>query len=76
MLAQDLIALEAKVEELIALCESLGNENRALREQNRIWAAEKAGLVERNELARSKIDALIGRLKSMDARVEPTRTGA
>ena len=67
MLAEDLIALEAKVEELIALCESLANENRALRERNRAWAAEKSELVERNELARSKIDALISRLKSMDA---------
>ena len=66
MLTQDLEALEAKVDELVKLCESLANENRALRERNRTWAAEKSNLVERNELARSKIDALIDRLKSMD----------
>ncbi|MDE0036288.1 MAG: TIGR02449 family protein [Gammaproteobacteria bacterium] len=66
MLADDLNALEAKVGELIALCESLANENRALRDRNRAWAREKSNLVERNELARSKIDALIDRLKSMD----------
>lgn len=66
MLTQDLEALEAKVEELVKLCETLANENRALRERNRTWAAEKSDLVERNELARSKIDALIDRLKSMD----------
>ena len=66
MLADDLNALEAKVDELIELCESLANENQALRERNRAWAAEKSALVERNELARSKIDALIDRLKSMD----------
>ena len=66
MLTDDLNALEAKVDELIELCESLANENQALRERNRTWAAEKSALVERNELARSKIDALIGRLKSMD----------
>ena len=66
MLAEDLKVLEAKVGELIELCESLANENRALRERNRSWAAEKSNLVERNELARSKIDALIDRLKSMD----------
>lgn len=66
MLTEDLKALEAKVGELIELCESLDNENQALRERNRTWAAEKSNLVERNELARSKIDALIDRLKSMD----------
>lgn len=66
MLTRDLKALEAKVDELVELCESLANENRALRERNRAWAIEKSNLVERNELARSKIDALIDRLKSMD----------
>ncbi len=66
MLAQDLNALEAKVDELIELCESLSNENRALRERNRAWAVEKSTLVERNELAASRLDALISRLKSMD----------
>ncbi|MCY3841681.1 MAG: TIGR02449 family protein [Gammaproteobacteria bacterium] len=66
MLAEDLHALEAKVGELIALCESLASENRALRQRNRAWAAEKSNLVERNEMARSKIDAMIDRLKSMD----------
>lgn len=66
MLTQDLETLEAKVDELVKLCESLANENRALRERNRTWAAEKSNLVERNERARSKIEALIDRLKSMD----------
>ena len=66
MLAEDLNTLEAKIDELVELCESLANENRALRERNRAWAAGKSDLVERNELARSKIDALIDRLKSMD----------
>ena len=66
MLKEDLKALEAKVGELIELCESLANENRALRKRNRAWATEKSNLVERNELARSKIDALLDRLKSMD----------
>lgn len=66
MLTDDLNALEAKVDELVELCESLANENQALRKRNRAWAAEKSALVERNELARSKIDALIDRLKSMD----------
>ena len=67
MLANQLNTLEAKVEELIELSAALAGENRALRERNRTWAAERAELIERNELARNKIDALIGRLKSMDS---------
>lgn len=66
MLAEDFSALETRVDELIELCEALASENRALRERNRAWATEKSDLVERNELARNKIEALIGRLKSMD----------
>ena len=67
MPAEDLIAaLEAKVDELIRLCESLANENRVLGERSRALATEKSDLVERTELAQSKIVALIDRLKSMD----------
>lgn len=66
MLADDLNALEAKVDELIELCEALASENRAMHDRNRAWATERSELIERNELARNKIDALIGRLRSME----------
>lgn len=59
-------ALESGIDELIALCATLTRENRALREEQSTWRAERAKLIERNELAKSKIDAMIGRLRSLD----------
>lgn len=62
----DFSALEAKVDELVALCDALVRENQELREAKRSWATERAGFIERNELAKRKIDAIIGRLKTLD----------
>ncbi len=62
----DTSPLEAKLDELIALCEGLVQENKELREAQRSWTSERARLMERNELAKSKIDAMIGLLRTMD----------
>jgi cell division protein ZapB len=66
MSAPDLEALEYKVEELIKLCELLARENLALRSQQSSWAMERARLIEKNELAKSKVESMIGRLKSLE----------
>ena len=63
---QQIIALERKVEELISLCETLYTENHALKSKESNWILERARLIEKNELARSKIEAMITRLKSME----------
>ena len=57
--ATDFSALEAKVDELIALCDALLRENQALR-------AAHAAVLERKDLAATKLDALIGRLRASD----------
>ena len=62
----DFTALEARVDDLIALCEKLARDNKELREQQTLWEAQRAKLIERNELAKAKIDAMIGRLRSLD----------
>ena len=59
-------ALTARIDDLIALCATLARENRALHREQTAWRAERVGLIERNELAKSKIDAMIGRLRSLD----------
>ena len=59
----DVTALESKVDELIALCERLAEENRTLREERQSLIDERESLVERNERARSKIDATLGHLR-------------
>lgn len=62
----DLRALEAQVEELIQTCEQLSDENRALRDQQSTLVAERASLIEKSELARSRVEAMIARLKAME----------
>ena len=62
----DLQALEAQVDELIQTCEQLSDENRALRDQQSTLVAERASLIEKSELARSRVEAMIARLKAME----------
>ena len=63
---QQITALEQKLDELIRLCEVLNNENHLLKSKESNWAMERARLVEKNELARVKIEAMIVRLKSLE----------
>jgi len=58
--------LEQKVEELIGLCAVLSRENRALRAQQQNWSAERAKLIEKNELAKSRVESMITRLKTLE----------
>ncbi len=64
--AQEHKSLEDKVDELIKLCERLNNENTALKNKASNWTLERSKLVEKNELARAKIEAMITRLKSLE----------
>ena len=63
---QDLKRLEFRVEELVRTVERMKDENRSLRAQQEHMTAERAQLIERNELARSRVEAMIGRLKAME----------
>lgn len=62
----DLKSLESQVDELIHTCEQLTSENRALRDQQSTLVAERASLIEKSELARSRVEAMIARLKAME----------
>jgi cell division protein ZapB len=63
---QELKKLEVRVGELIRTCERLKEENRLLREQQANLAAERSSLMEGQEAARLKVEAMIARLKSME----------
>ena len=52
MSSAELKTLEARIDELIAACEALQEENQALREQQAQLMAERAGLIEKSELVR------------------------
>ncbi len=64
----DLSALESKVDQLIETVNNLTVENEALRQQQGALAIERADLIEKTELARTRVEAMISRLKSMEAR--------
>lgn len=60
-------ALESRVQKIVALCTQLRLENQTLKEQQHALVEERARLIEKNETARSKVEQMIIRLKSMEA---------
>jgi cell division protein ZapB len=63
----DLLKLEQRVEELIHACTYLKDENKSLRARQDSLVAERAALIEKTELARTRVEAMITRLKSMES---------
>ena len=63
---QDLKGLEIRVNELIATCEELKKENKLLKLQQDSYSSERANLIDKNEQARKRVEAMITRLKSME----------
>jgi len=63
---QDLLALEIKIDELIKEFKRLEQEKRLLQAEREAWKAERAKLIKQNELARSRVEAMIERLKTME----------
>ena len=66
MAGNPLKELEQKIDELIALCKELNRENGALKAEFNGWRTERQDLLDKNELARSKVEAMIGRLRTME----------
>jgi cell division protein ZapB len=64
----ELAALEARVDELIHTVDNLASENRALKNQHVALTAERALLIEKTEMARTRVEAMIARLKAMESR--------
>lgn len=62
----ELKQLESRIEELIATCDALKDENHTLRQQQSGLMSERARLIEKTELARHRVEAMISRLKSME----------
>lgn len=62
----DLRKLEQRVEELINACSYLKDENKSLRARQDSLVAERASLIEKTELARTRVEAMITRLKAME----------
>ncbi|HNR90981.1 MAG TPA: TIGR02449 family protein [Dokdonella sp.] len=61
-----LAEISERVERLVELCRRLGEENRSLRHSQEQLANERASLIARNEQARTRVEAMISRLKSLE----------
>ncbi len=64
--ASDLQVLERKIERLIRVSEALTRENKALKNQQQNWSTERAQLLEKNAVAKAKVEAMISRLKALE----------
>jgi cell division protein ZapB len=62
-----LLALETKLDKLILLCNRLQQENAELKARESEWQRERVRLIEKNELARSRVEAMITHLRNLDA---------
>jgi len=62
----DLDTLERQVEELIHTCHQLREENDSLRTKKEQLVEERAGFIEKTESARSRVETMISRLKSIE----------
>ena len=63
---QELLQLEEKVDALLRIVEQLMKENRTLRSQQESLATERAGLLEKHDQVRNRVDAIVTRLKSLE----------
>ena len=64
--AEQLNQLEQQLDELLVLTQVLSKENRALRTQQKNWSTERAKLIEKNELAKNRVESMISRLKALE----------
>jgi cell division protein ZapB len=62
----ELRRLEKRVDELVSIISRLREENRALRQRQDSLATERAALVQKNEQVRNRVEAMIGRLKTLE----------
>jgi len=62
----ELKRLEKRIDELLATMHQLKEENRALRARQEMLSSEKTSLLHRSEQVRTRVEAMIGRLKSME----------
>jgi len=63
---QSLLSISQRLDRLLELCRTLQDENRSLRHSQEQLATERAQLLARNEQARSRVEAMIARLKSLE----------
>jgi cell division protein ZapB len=62
----ELRTLELRVTQLLAVLAQVQEENRALRQRQDAISAERASLLQKNEQVRARVEAMIGRLRTLE----------
>lgn len=62
----EITAFDATVGDLLKTVHRLSEENRGLRQSQQQLSGERANLMARNEQARSRVEAMIQRLKALE----------
>ena len=65
----NLDTFERQIDELIRNCDRLREENVSLRASQEHLVAERAELIEKTELARSRVESMVTRLKTMEGQL-------
>ncbi len=58
--------LETKIDELIQVCDELEKKHAVMESDREKWLQERTRLLEKNELAKNKVEAMIMRLKALE----------
>lgn len=62
----ELHEVSGRVDRLLELCQRLAEENRSLRQSQEQLSAERSNLLAKNEQARSRVEAMIARLRALE----------
>jgi cell division protein ZapB len=62
----ELREIGGQLDRLLELCQRLSEENRSLRASQEQLSAERANLLAKNEQARSRVEAMIARLRALE----------
>lgn len=76
MSAEQLKALEHQIDQLIYRCHQLEQDVQQLQQQEAGWKRERVKLIEKNELARTRVEAMIHRLKALEQEYGPGVAGS
>lgn len=58
--------LSAKIDKLIVYCQQLKQDKALLQQKENLWLQERDRLIEKNELARTRVQAMISHLKNFE----------
>lgn len=64
---EDIQILDKRIDELLSLCQHLREENHQLRKQQSELHEQREQLMYKNDIARSKIQTMLERLKTIDS---------